>query len=91
MMKHPIHITLPLKVVLSVLVLLVWAQPSSAILGVRRRTAVVAYSAGEQAGAEKSQQAAQQQQQSLATVDAELATRFKDEPTTGTVKKETKP
>jgi hypothetical protein len=34
-----------------------------AILGVRRRTAVVAYSAGAAAGAEKTQQAAAQQQQ----------------------------
>lgn len=57
MMRNPI-----LKVLPALLVLLAYAAPSEAILGVRRRTAFVAYHAGAAHGAEAAQQQAAQQQ-----------------------------
>lgn len=65
-MRNTIHKTLSVRVLLGALVLLVWAPPGSAIFGVRRRTAVVAYSVGASAGASKEAAAASQQQAAAA-------------------------
>ena len=71
-MRNPIWKTVPARVVLGVLVLLAWAPPGSAVFGVRRRTAIVAASAGEAAGAsaQASKDAAASQQQAAAQQSA---------------------
>ena len=63
---------LSVRVALGVLVLLAWAPPGSAVFGVRRRTAIVAASAGEAAGAsaQASKDAAASQQQAAAQQSA---------------------
>ena len=72
MIQNTILRSFPLRVLLGVLVLLAYAPPGSAILGVRRRTAIVAYSVGASHGAaaansaNASQQAAAAQQQASA-------------------------
>lgn len=62
MMRYPFRKSLPLRVLLGVLALLMYVSPSSAILGTRRRTAVVAYSAGSAHAASAAQASAAQQQ-----------------------------
>ena len=57
---------LSLRVLLGVLALLVYVAPSFGVLGVRRRTAVVAYSAGAATSAAAASSAAASQQQAAA-------------------------
>jgi predicted lipid-binding transport protein (Tim44 family) len=59
-MRNPFRKSLPLRVLLGVLALLAYVSPSSAVLGVRRRTAVVAYSAGSAHAASAAQASAAQ-------------------------------
>jgi predicted lipid-binding transport protein (Tim44 family) len=61
MLRNPFWKFLPPRVLLGVLALLLYAPQGSAIFGVRRRTAVVAYSVGASAGASKEAAASQQQ------------------------------
>jgi hypothetical protein len=70
MMRSSFLKSLPLRALLCAFVLLVYAAPSSAILGTRRRTAVVAYSAGASKGAAEAQSAAAQQQAAAAQQQA---------------------
>jgi predicted lipid-binding transport protein (Tim44 family) len=70
MMRIPFRTALPMRILLGALILLVYAAPSSAVLGTRRRTAVVAYSAGASHGAEAASSAAASQQAAAAQQSA---------------------
>jgi predicted lipid-binding transport protein (Tim44 family) len=72
MMRYPFRKSLSLRVLLGVLALLGYATPGSAVLGVRRRTAFVAYNVGE-ANARAQQSAAAQQQATAAETAAQSA------------------
>ncbi len=69
MTRYPLRKSLSLRLLLGVLALLVYATPASAIFGVRRRTAFVAYNMG-QADARAQQSAAAQQQATAAETAA---------------------
>ena len=73
MMRYPFRKSLPLRVLLGVLALLVYAAPGSAIYGVRRRTAVVAGSAGAATGAAAASSSAASQQQAAAAQQQQAA------------------
>ncbi len=75
MMRSAFRKSLPLRVLMGVVALLVYAAPGSAVLGVRRRTAVVAYSAGSASAssAAASQSAAAQQTAAAQSAAAQSA------------------
>ena len=73
MMRYPFRNSLPLRILLGVLALLSYAAPGSAIYGVRRRTAVVAGSAGAATGAAAASSAAASQQQAAAAQQQQAA------------------
>ena len=66
MMRDTFRKSLSLRVLLGVLALLLYAAPGSAIYGVRRRTAAVAYTAGATTSAAAATGAAASQQQAAA-------------------------
>ena len=73
MMRHPFRISVPLRALLGVLALLLSAAPGSAIYGVRRRTAVVAGSAGAATGAAAASSSAAASQQQAAAAQQQQA------------------
>ena len=74
MMRYAFRKSLSLRVLLGVLALLVYAAPGSAVLGVRRRTAAVAYSAGASTSAAAASSAAAAQQSTAAQETAAAQT-----------------
>ena len=72
-MRYPFRKSLSLRILLGVLALLLYAAPGSAIYGVRRRTAVVAGSAGAATGAAAASSSAASQQQAAAAQQQQAA------------------